>query len=125
MTKDCKDIEPRHNTKAHQQLFPQHTHKEKKKIILISGSKIWPNTVLYSESDVTYLVGKRDFTAIGRKGFFAQIYTRNSGFIIIIIIFFLTRICWQFEKSYNWAANANQPGALLVHGVSYIVCLVN
>lgn len=88
MTKDCKDIEPRHNTKAHQQLFPQHTHKEKKKIILISGSKIWPNTVLYSESDVTYLVGKRDFTAIGRKGFFAQIYTRNSGFIIIIIIFF-------------------------------------
>ena len=91
MTKDCKDIEPRHNTKAHQQLFPQHTHKEKKKIILTSGSKIWPNTVLYSESDVTYLVGKRDFTAIGRKGFFAQIYTRNSGFIIIIIIF-LTRM---------------------------------
>ena len=91
MTKDCKDIEPRHNTKAHQQLFPQHTHKEKKKIILISGSKISPNTVLYSESDVTYLVGKRDFTTIGRKGFFAQIYTRNSGFIIIIIII-LTRM---------------------------------
>ena len=91
MTKDCKDIEPRHNTKAHQQLFPQHTHKEKKKIILISGSKIWPNTVLYSESDVTYLVGKRDFTTIGRKGFFAQIYTQNSGFIIIIIII-LTRM---------------------------------